>query len=153
MDFSFIGSDKKHYNLSELTMGDLTDGLPLWVQFRPFERFQQLKSKLPPEQFEQESNRLLIECSRKNYNFNSPEVNEMASTMEGSCFLVWQSLKRNHPEITFDKVKELVTPVNFPEVNIKLQVLSGQLSEGEAKKKLETIPDLMNRSSLEKVPN
>ena len=143
MEFNFLGSDRKRYNLSELTMGDLTDALPLWVQFLPFERFQLMKGRLPPEQFERESNRLLVECSMKCYNFNSPEVATMAQTMEGSCFLIWQSLKRNHEGITFERVKELVTPTNFPEVNIKLQVLSGQLSEGEAKKKLEAIPDLM----------
>jgi hypothetical protein len=147
MDFSFKGSDNRVYHLSELTMGDLTDALPLWVQFRPFERFQQLKGKLPPEQFDVESNRVLMECSKKTLNFNSPEVSELAATMEGSCFLIWQSLKRNHKELSFEQVKELVTPTNFPEVNIKLQVLSGQLDEGTAKKKLEAIPNLMKESS------
>lgn len=150
MEFSFKGSDNKVYHLSELTMGDLTDELPLWVQFRPFERFKQLADRIPKEQYETESNRLLMECSKNSLNFNSPEVVEMAATMEGSCFLVYVSLRRNHPKITFQEVKNLITPTLFPEVNIKLQVLSGQITEEQGKKKLEAMPALMKESFSEK---
>jgi hypothetical protein len=59
-------------------------------------------------------------------------------------------LKRNHPDLTFDRVKALITPNNFAEVNLKLQVLSGLTSEETAKKKLLEIADSTQGSSTGK---
>ena len=139
MDFSFQGSDNKRYHLAELTLGNIATDLPLWVQFRAYEKFKLMKDKLPPDLYEQESTRLLLECSKLNYDANSPEVNKYLNGMEGACYMIYLSLKKNHTDISFEQVQELITMNNLPEVQIKIAVLAGETDEATAKKKLETL--------------
>ena len=134
MDFSFQGSDNKRYHLAELTLGDYATDLPLWIQFRPYERFKLLKDKIAAQQYETESNRLLMECSRKNLDSNSPEVLSYLNSAEGACAVIYFSLKKNHKDITFEQVQQLVTMKNANEVQIKIAVLSGEMGEDTAKK-------------------
>ena len=145
MDFSFKGADKKAYNLSELTLGDLTDSFPLFVQFYPYEQFKKMETRIPKEQYEAQSSKLLNECSAKSCTINSPEVKAFLDTMEGTIYLSFLSMRKEHPTITLEQVKEILTPAIFPEVSVKVAVLSGFMGEETAKKKLEEIQSLMKQ--------
>ena len=130
MDESFKGSDGKHYNLSPLTLGDLRR-FTQWAQYRDYESFQSLKDRLPPDDFQAESKRLLSDCSRKRLTESSPEVQELFATLEGSVYLIYLSVKRNHPTITAGEIADVVTLPIVRDVADKLLILSGMGNESK----------------------
>lgn len=124
MDCSFQGADNKHYNLSPLTLGDFRR-FTLWVQYRDYDNFLTLKEKLTPEDFAVESKRILSECSAKRLTESSQEVQAAFATLEGVTYLLYLSLKRNHPTITAVDVGDVLTMTTANEAGDKLAVLSG----------------------------
>lgn len=128
MDESFKGADGKHYNLSPLTLGDLRR-FTQFAQYKDYQDFQNLKDRLPPDDFATESKRLLTECSRKHLTEDSPEVREAMKTLDGSLYLLFLSIHRNHPTLTYEDLSEVVTLALMPDVAEKLSILSGLANE------------------------
>ena len=134
MQDSFQGADNRHYNLSPLTLGDL-QSFTRFVQYRDWQQFQTLKDDIPQDEFAAESRRLLQEASKTRLNESSPEVQAMFASLEGSVYLLYLSLKRNHPAITYPQVADVVTIPVAKEASEKLAVLSGLYSPEPIKKK------------------
>ena len=124
MEQSFKGADNKHYNLSPLTLGDLRKFVS-FVQYKPWQDFQDLKERLEPDDFKQESQKLLHECAQKRLSESSPEVQDAMGTVDGASQLLFYSLKRNHPTLTAEDVGEIITLQNLDEVSDKISVISG----------------------------
>ena len=134
MENSFKGADNRYYNLSPLTLGDL-QAFTRFVQYRDWQQFQDLKEQLPQDEFTAESRRLLQEANKRRFNESSPEVQAMFASLEGSVYLLYLSLKRNHPTITYAEVADVVTIPVAQEASEKLAVISGLVANLPPKKK------------------
>jgi len=124
MDDSIRGTDNKIYHLSPLTLGDTT-AFTRFAQYRDWQNFQKLRDDLPPDVFATESQRLLIEASKRHWNETTPEVRDVAMSVEGSIYFLYLSLRRNHPDLSLDQVADLLTIETVKDASDRLAALSG----------------------------
>lgn len=124
MDNTFVGNDNQTYILSPLTLGDIKR-FTKWVKYRRWEQFQELKDRLPPEEFSRESGRILQECNSHDLHEGSEKVKQMERTLEGMAYHVFLSVRHSRSDVTVSQIEEALTGQNLPEIFRKLLVVSG----------------------------
>lgn len=126
MNANITASSGIAYNLSPITMGDF-QSFRLWAQFYEWESFQVLKDRMDPDDFAAESKRLVAMCSARKWSVNTAEVQEMFGTLEGAQYLIYLSLHKLHPDLTYSAVGDLLTMDAVKEATDKINMISGNL--------------------------
>lgn len=131
-DFSFEARGKV-WIISPLTLGDLKR-FARWVQFRPWNEFQEMAGVIPETQYQEELSALLKECVKNRVDIDSPEYKAAMQSPAGIAHLVYLSLAHKQPTITPAMCEELLTTRNVDEVAGKVIICSGFTTEEELKK-------------------
>lgn len=100
------GKDGKEYQLSPTEFGDLI-ALATSLQWQSWRQFQSIKGTIPDDVFESTSERIYKECLARHVEPFSENNVEYSKSLEGKMYLVFLSLKRNHPEMTYAKMIEI----------------------------------------------
>lgn len=122
---SFEGADGVTYNMAPLSLGDVRE-FHRYVQFKDYTDFTHLKGTVPDELFESESKKVFERCAAKDKQTIADEVAAFDKSTDGVIHLVWMAVKKHHPNISLDKVFEVVTMENCENVFRKFLQLQPQ---------------------------
>lgn len=109
-----------------------SDELDLWLQSRLIENARNAARNCTPEQYTIDmriANEQALELT-----FMSSRGVKMLATLAGMTRLCWQSVKKRHPEITQEQLRELLlSPENMDELNTAF-VAAHRIPEGKHSK-------------------
>lgn len=96
------------YEFSPLTLGNLAD-FCLWFQYKELHDFKYNASQYLDADIRKEMQKELYKkCASKTYKLDDPEIAASMMTCEGIIQQLCLSLKRKHPDMTYDKVQEII---------------------------------------------
>lgn len=139
-----IEYDKKTYKLGALTFRDIAEYV-LWYQYKEIEEQeiatkclpQHIRDKILEETHEKCKNKRWIikdestgdTISTNFLSWETPEVQQSTSTIEGIRQQCYLSLRVNHPEIRRELADRIVTPLTFNKILEKILAAQGLLKE------------------------
>ena len=128
-----LGGDT--YRLSPLTHGDLAE-LEEWAQGRIIGVARRAADGLSAE-----DRRALLGDAAKyaaSIDMSSPEAAKLLATAEGSCRMVWLSLRHNHHDLTLEQVKDLLSdPASMDGIMAAVDVVNDLMAKAAAEGKAE----------------
>lgn len=127
---SFKGLDGVVYRLTPQTLGDLDELANYW-QYREWFQFQRREPHFPPDLFKARSDELFLECSRRECP-NDDEQQQALNTTDGTMYVIYLSLRHKHPDITYEKVSQVVGPEHIQTIAYYFYVTSGRKAMDDA---------------------
>jgi hypothetical protein len=123
-------ADGTKYRISPLTDKDIEE-LDMWVQSRVIEN---ARNSITPNMSVAERAETL-EIAMKlslSVSFTSDIGAKMIATVPGMTRLVWQSIRKNHPEVTESELrKHMLNEDNIREANIKFSKVNNSPRKGQ----------------------
>lgn len=138
----------KTYKISPLSFNEMAEYIQ-WYQWKEFEEAKLHAKDLPPEMKDRKLEEAYEKCRTKRYTFvedttgetkqeplswETPEVQESQSTVDGIAYQLYLSLKINHPEIKLSNVSKIVTLQTYKEIFDKILVINGLSPEDDFEK-------------------
>lgn len=76
-----------------------------------------------------QDDRLALDEDRAMRRLDSPEALELSATIEATTFLLWQHLRPNHPELTLERVADLLDGEDIASIQEQLSRLRPEVPE------------------------
>ena len=117
-----ITLNEKEYILSPMTVADMGE-IGGYVKSQRLKIFETANPNLT----------LTEKIEIKNQDASIDEINSEMSTISGSIFYIWLSLKHYHPELTLKYVSELINETNYKIINEAINLMSASVDKKKQK--------------------
>ena len=122
----------REYQLAPTEIADLGE-FEKWLEVRPFEAARK-QMKALGDMLTPEATSIILEGAQKaadNSAIDTLSYAQRMASLEGTIYMMWLSLRKNHPDITREEVGAFVTIDNLQEWQDRLDQVTGMVDADE----------------------
>jgi len=127
-----ISHGGREYRLAPLELADLAE-FEQWMTIAPYEAAKRQMEALGDSLTPEARTMILTTAQAKaaDCSMSSPEYMRTMSSVQGTCYMLWLSLRKEHPDITRAEAGALINLDNLAEWQERLDRVSGLSGDDE----------------------